>query len=74
MSPVGLDKDEFWSNLVAGRSGIGLIDRFDASQFPTRIAAQVKNFDVQQYIPRNKDARRMDLFVQYACVLPNRRP
>ncbi len=67
VSPVGLDKDEFWSNLVAGRSGIGLIDRFDASQFPTRIAAQVKNFDVQQYIPR-KDARRMDLFVQYACA------
>ncbi|HCF50967.1 MAG TPA: beta-ketoacyl-[acyl-carrier-protein] synthase II [Syntrophomonas sp.] len=67
VSPVGLDKDEFWSNLLAGKSGIGLIDRFDVSQFPTRIAAQVRNFDVQKYIPR-KDARRMDLFVQYACA------
>lgn len=67
ISPVGTDKDEFWSNLLAGKSGIGLIDRFDASQFPTRIAAQVPNFDVQKYIPR-KDARRMDLFVQYACA------
>jgi 3-oxoacyl-[acyl-carrier-protein] synthase II len=67
ISPVGTDKNEFWSNLLAGKSGIGLIDRFDASQFPTRIAAQVPNFDVQKYIPR-KEARRMDLFVQYACA------
>ena len=67
ISPVGNDKNEFWNNLLAGKSGIGLIDRFDVSQFPTRIAAQVQNFDVQKYIPR-KDARRMDLFVQYACA------
>lgn len=67
ISPVGLDKEEFWTNLVDGKSGIGLIDRFDASGFPARIAAQVKDFDVQKYIPR-KDARRMDLFVQYACA------
>lgn len=67
ISPVGNDKDEFFKNLLAGKSGIGLIDRFDASQFPTKIAAQVTNFDVQEYIPR-KDARRMDLFVQYACA------
>lgn len=67
VSPVGSGKDEFWSNLLAGKSGIGLIDRFDVSQYPTRIAAQVPDFDVQKYIPR-KDARRMDLFVQYACA------
>lgn len=67
VSPVGSDKNEFWSNLLAGKSGIGLIDRFDVSQYPTRIAAQVPDFDVQKYIPR-KDARRMDLFVQYACA------
>lgn len=67
VSPVGSGKEEFWSNLLAGKSGIGLIDRFDVSQYPTRIAAQVPDFDVQKYIPR-KDARRMDLFVQYACA------
>lgn len=67
VSPVGSDKNEFWSNLLAGKSGIGLIDRFDVSQYPTKIAAQVPDFDVQKYIPR-KDARRMDRFAQYACA------
>ncbi|ABI69146.1 beta-ketoacyl-ACP synthase II [Syntrophomonas wolfei] len=66
ISPIGNNKKDFWTSLIEGRGGIGHIDRFDASDFPTRIAAQVKDFNVQDYIPR-KDARRMDLFVQYAC-------
>lgn len=67
VSPVGSRKDDFWNNLVRGYSGIGPIDRFDASAFPTRIAAQVKDFDILEFIPR-KDSRRMDRFVQYASA------
>ncbi len=67
ISPIGLNKEEFWTSLLAGRSGVVKIDRFDTENFPTKIAAQVKEFNVVDYIPR-KDARRMDLFVQYACA------
>ncbi len=67
ISSIGLNKDEFWSSLVAGRSGIVEIDRFDTVNFPAKIAAQVKGFNAADYISR-KDARRMDLFVQYACA------
>jgi len=67
ISAIGNNKVDFWNNLVAGKSGITEITRFDPSPFPTRIAAQVNDFQAQDYIPR-KDARRMDLFVQYACA------
>lgn len=67
ISAIGLNKEEFWSSLLAGKSGISLIDRFDTEGFPTKIAAQVKGFNVVDYVPR-KEARRMDLFVQYACA------
>lgn len=67
VTPIGHALETFWSNLVAGKSGVGAIDRFDASQYPTRIAAQVRELVIEDYIPR-KDARRMDLFVQYACA------
>jgi 3-oxoacyl-[acyl-carrier-protein] synthase II len=53
--------------LLAGHSGIDQIDRFDASGFPTRIAAQVKDFNPHDYVART-EARRMDRFVQYACA------
>lgn len=66
ISPIGNNKEAFWASLMEGKSGIDYIDRFDASSFPTQIAAQVKDFNAQDYIAR-KDARRMDLFVQYAC-------
>lgn len=67
ISPIGHDKESFWTSLMEGRSGISLIDKFDTDKFSSKIAAQVRNFNVQDYIPR-KDARRMDLFVQYACA------
>ncbi len=67
ISAIGNNKQDFWNNLINGCSGITTIDRFDASTFPTQIAAQVKDFDPQDYISRT-EARRMDLFVQYACA------
>lgn len=67
ISPIGNNKQDFWNNLIAGHSGVTTIDRFDASTFVTQIAAQVKDFDPQDYISRT-EARRMDLFVQYACA------
>lgn len=67
ISPIGHNKQEFWKQLMEGSSGIAAIDRFDTTNFPAKIAAEVKNFEVQDYIPR-KDARRMDLFVQYGCA------
>jgi len=67
ISPVGNDIATFWNSLVEGKSGIGYIDRFDVSAYPTKIAAQVKGFNPGDYISR-KEARRMDKFVQFACA------
>jgi 3-oxoacyl-[acyl-carrier-protein] synthase II len=67
VSPVGNDVATAWDNLVAGRSGVGPITRFDASGFATKIAAEVKNFDLSAYIPA-KDARRMDTFIHYGIA------
>ncbi|HBQ87465.1 MAG TPA: beta-ketoacyl-[acyl-carrier-protein] synthase II, partial [Syntrophomonas sp.] len=67
ISAAGQDKATFWNNIVQGNSGITAIEHFDASPYPARIAAQVHDFKVEDYILR-KDARRMDLFVQYACA------
>jgi 3-oxoacyl-[acyl-carrier-protein] synthase II len=67
ISSIGFEIDTFWNNLIEGRSGICKIDRFDTTDYPTQIAAQIHDFNVENYIPR-KDARRMDLFVQYACA------
>jgi len=58
LTPLGLSVGDTWSGLVAGRSGIGLITQFDASQLPIRIAGEVKGFDPAQYIDF-KEARRM---------------
>lgn len=64
VSPVGNTVEEAWQNIVAGRSGIATITRFDASSFSSQIAGEVKNFDVAAYISP-KDARRMDTFIHY---------
>jgi 3-oxoacyl-[acyl-carrier-protein] synthase II len=67
ISPVGNSIDQAWQNIVAGRSGIDRITRFDASTFPAQIAGEVRDFDVTQYLPA-KDARRMDLFIQFGMA------
>jgi 3-oxoacyl-[acyl-carrier-protein] synthase II len=64
VSPVGNAVPESWENLIAGKSGIGPVTRFDATGFGSRIAGEVNGFDVEQYLPANK-ARHMDLFIQY---------
>lgn len=67
ISPVGNTLDEFWSSLLAGKSGVNRITRFDADKFSTKIAAEVKDFNPDLYIdPR--ESRRMDLFIKYGLA------
>ena len=67
VSPVGNSVPEAWSNLTAGKSGIGPITRFDATAFAARIAGEVKGFDVAAYLSA-KEARRMDTFIHYGMA------
>ncbi len=67
ITPVGMGVAETWQNIVAGKSGIGRITRFDPSPFACQVAGEVKGFDVTQYLPA-KDARRMDRFVHFGLV------
>lgn len=67
ISPVGNDVATGWANLLAGRSGIGRITRFDASDIACQIAGEVRDFDITQYIPA-KEARRMDIFIHYGVA------
>jgi len=67
VSPIGNEAEEFWTHLIAGKSGAGPITRFDASKFETRFACEVKNFSLDGLLDR-KDARRMDRFTQFAVV------
>ena len=67
VSPVGNTIESAWDNLVNGRSGIGPITRFDASEFSARIAGEVKDFDVVNYI-NSKEAKQMDTFIHYGLA------
>ena len=67
VSPVGSQVEQAWQNIVAGRSGIGPLTRFDCSAYPTRFAGDVQGFVSDDYI-EPKEARRMDLFVQYGVA------
>ncbi len=67
VTPLGIGKDKNWEALLSGRSGIRTITRFDASRFNTRIAGEIRDFDPQQFMDR-KEARKMDLFIQYAIA------
>ncbi len=67
ISPVGNAVEEAWNAVVAGKSGIGPITQFDASNYPTRIAAEVRNFDPAHYI-EPKDIKKMDPFVHYGVA------
>src|SRR5450432_1324203 len=67
VSPVGIGLEPAWANILAARSGITAITRFDASAFPSRIAGEVKDFDVTHYLS-GKEARRYDTFIHYGLV------
>ena len=68
ITPIGNNVQEFWDNLVNGVSGAGPITHFDASLFKTQFACEVKNFNANEYIDR-KEARKMDLYTQYAIAV-----
>ena len=67
ITPLGNDLKSYWQGLLDGRSGVGAITHFDASQHATRIAAEVKGFNPHDYMDR-KDAKRMDRFAQFAVA------
>jgi 3-oxoacyl-[acyl-carrier-protein] synthase II len=67
VSPVGNTVDEAWANILAGKSGITRITKFDASAFASQIAGEVKGFDVSHYLSA-KEARRMDVFIHYGLA------
>ena len=67
VSALGLDTEGTWSGLLEGRSGVALITHFDAENFPSRFAAEVKGFDPLAYVDK-KNSRKMDLFILYAIA------
>ncbi len=67
ISPVGNNVAEAWANIVAGNSGIGPVSNFDASEFPVRIAGEIRNFEITDYLSA-KDARKMDPFIHYGIA------
>src|SRR4249920_3068688 len=70
VTPLGLDAPSTWEAALAGRSGIGFIEAFDASEFPVRIAGEVRGFDPSALVPV-KEARRMDRNVLMAFAAAN---
>jgi len=67
MTPLGLGVTKTWEGLCQGRSGIGPITRFDASNYPVRIAGEVKDFNPGDFIPK-KDIKKMDKFIHFAVA------
>ncbi|MBP1764179.1 MAG: fabF [Firmicutes bacterium] len=67
ITPIGIGKQEFWQALLEGKSGVAKITRFDPTDYVTKIAGEVKNFDATQYIDK-KEAKRMDRFTQFAIA------
>jgi 3-oxoacyl-[acyl-carrier-protein] synthase II len=67
VSPLGIGTKETWNGLLEGQSGIGKISRFDTTEYPTRIAGEVKGFDPANWIPK-KEIKKMDLFIHYAIA------
>src|SRR5437773_4846834 len=67
VTPIGNTAQEYWKNLIAGKSGIGYITRFDPSNSPVKIAGEVKGFNPEEYIDP-KAARRMARFSQFAVA------
>ncbi len=67
VTPVGNTVEESWKNIVAGKSGIGVLDTFDTTDFPIKINGAVKDFDATLYLPK-KDLKKMDLFIHYGLA------
>lgn len=67
VTPLGIGMDATWSALLAGKSGVGEITRFDASGYNTRIAAEVKGFNPEDFMPK-KDAKRTETFIAYSIA------
>ena len=67
VNPLGNNATEFWQRVQEGASGVKKITRFDASDFPSRIAGEIRDFDDSQII-ESRESRRMDLFSRYAIV------
>jgi 3-oxoacyl-[acyl-carrier-protein] synthase II len=67
LTPIGNDVESAWSNALAGKSGAGLIDKFDATDFSVKICAAVKDFDATEYLDR-KEVRRNDPFIQFGMA------
>lgn len=67
ISPVGNDAETAWKNIKEGKSGIGPLTRLNADEYPAKVAAEIKDFDIEDYLNR-KDARKMDRFTHYAIA------
>jgi 3-oxoacyl-[acyl-carrier-protein] synthase II len=67
VTSLGQDVETFWKHITEGKSGVGMIENFDVTEYPTRIAAEIKDFNLDKYVDK-KEARRMDRFVQFAVV------
>lgn len=67
LTPIGNSLEEFWNGLLSGKSGAGKITKFDTTDFTTKIACEVKDFDVSKYIDK-KAAKRMDMYTQYGMA------
>ncbi len=65
VTPIGIGVAEYWKNLIEGKNGVDLLTRFDTTDLPVKIGAQVKDFNAEDYMPK-KLARELDLFMQYA--------
>src|SRR5712692_8707493 len=65
VTPLGSDLNVFWRNLLAGKSGIGPVTRFDATNFDSKIGGEVKDFNPEEFMPA-KETRRTDRFTQFA--------
>lgn len=68
ISPCGLNKDAFWNNIVQGRSGVSVVSGFDTSEFPVKVAAEIKDFKPELYIQDDKMLSRTTKFAQYGLA------
>ena len=67
ITPIGNNLNDFWDGMLKGRNGVGLITKFDTTNFETKFAAEVKDFRPENYLDK-KIIRRLDLFTRYSIV------